>query len=74
MPQAGGQASVNVNTNAGCVWAAASGASWITLTGAATGSGPGTVTFTVDQNRTGQARQGTLTVQGVTLTISQAAN
>jgi hypothetical protein len=69
---AGGSGSVAVTTASGCAWTATSGAAFITITAGATGSGNGTVSYTVAAN-TGAARTGTLTVGGTALSISQAA-
>jgi BACON domain-containing protein len=46
LPFNGGSGSVNVTAPSGCSWAAASRVSWITLTGATSGTGNGTVTYT----------------------------
>jgi hypothetical protein len=43
---------------------------WITITSGASGSGSGTVAFSVAPN-TGGAREGTLTIAGVTFTVTQ---
>jgi uncharacterized protein (TIGR03437 family) len=56
----------------GCTWQASSGADWVTITGGATGSGTGVVTYGAAAN-TGDARTGTLTIAGQTFTINQAA-
>lgn len=68
---AGGARSVNVNTSAGCTWTAASNASWITMSSATSGSGPGVVTFTIAATD-GPARQGTLTIAGQTIAVRQS--
>ena len=39
-----------ITTQPGCTWTAAPGASWITVTGGQSGSGPGVVSFTVSDN------------------------
>ena len=39
-----------ITTQEGCTWTASSGASWITVTGGQSGSGPGVVAFTVSDN------------------------
>ena len=67
----GGVGSVNVNTTAGCSWTASSNASWIIITGGASGSGNGSVTFAVATSTTGD-RSGTLTVAGQTATVQQS--
>jgi hypothetical protein len=65
--------SVSVTASAsGCAWTAASNASWITVTGGASGTGSGTVTYSVAAN-TGSARTGTMTIAGATFTVSQAS-
>jgi hypothetical protein len=68
----GGTAFLTVTANAGCAWTAASNSSFVTLTSAASQSGNGTVNLTIAEN-TGDARTGTLTVAGQTVTVSQAA-
>lgn len=69
----GGSLNVAVTTSAGCAWAAASDADWITVTSGGTGNtGPGTVTFTV-QSTAGPSRSGTLTIAGRPFTVTQAA-
>jgi uncharacterized protein (TIGR03437 family) len=67
----GGTGSVNVLTTPGCGWNAVSNASFITITGGASGSGGGAVTYTVAPN-TGAARTGTLTIAGQTYTVTQS--
>ena len=71
-PSSGGTGSIDVSTSPGCAWTANSNASWITITGGASGSGPGTTTFSVAAN-SGSARSGTMTIGGQIVTISQAA-
>src|SRR5262249_29780874 len=48
-------------SDAGCNWTASANASWLHITSGASGSGNGTVTYSVDAD-TGPARSGTLTV------------
>ena len=67
---AGGSQVVTVTAGAGCPWTAASNAEWITV-GAAAGTGPGTVTFTVAPT-SGPSRTGTLTIAGTLLTVTQS--
>jgi hypothetical protein len=68
----GGDAgSVDITAGAGCAWIAATPDEWITLAGSTTGSGDGTVEFTVDANPNGPERVGTITAGGRTLTITQ---
>jgi Zn-dependent metalloprotease len=69
---AGGSGSVTVTTSAGCNWTAASNNSFITITSGASGSGSGTVTYSVAAN-TSTARSGSLTIAGLTHSVSQDA-
>ena len=63
---------LTLSCTAGCIWVAQSNNSWITLLAGSSGSGNGTVTWSVAPN-TGPARQGTLSVAGHTFTVNQAA-
>jgi subtilisin family serine protease len=65
--------SVAVSTLGGCNWAASSNAPWITIVSGGPGSGPGTIRYAVAENTTTSARNGTLTIAGQVLTISQSA-
>ena len=71
-PSSGGNGSFTVNTNAGCAWTAAAGASWIRVLAGMSGSGPGQVTFALDSN-VGDARTGAISVAGQTFTVAQAS-
>ena len=64
--------SVGVTAGTGCTWSAVSNASWVTLTGATSGTGNGTVPYSVAANTSTSQRTGTLTVAGKTYTITQA--
>lgn len=66
---AGGTASVTVSAPAGCPWTV-TGSTGVTITSGSSGSGNGTVRFTVGAN-TGPARTLTLTVAGQRVTVSQ---
>ena len=57
---------------ASCPWVATSAASWVTITSGASGSGDGTVSFTVSVD-SGAARTGTITVAGQTFTVNQSS-
>ena len=60
-----------VTTPAGCAWTAASGASWVRISGGAAGSGNGVVTFAVAANTSPTARNAALTIAGQTRGIAQ---
>lgn len=69
----GGSGSVNVTSNTGCAWTAVSNAGWITIVSGASGSGAGTVNYTVAGNNTGIPRVGTMTIAEQTFTVNQSA-
>jgi hypothetical protein len=63
--------SIAVTSNAtDFAWTATSNASWLTITGGASGTGNGTVLYTVAANA-GSERVGTLTIGGRTFSVSQ---
>jgi ABC-type histidine transport system ATPase subunit len=62
-----------MTTTTGCSWTAVSSASWITISSGASGSGNGTVLYTVAANTLRDPRTGTLTVGGQTLSVTQDA-
>lgn len=67
---AGGTGSVTVSAAPGCSWTAASNVPWTSITSGATGTGNGTVNYSVSAN-TGAARSGTLSIAGRTFTLDQ---
>jgi len=71
---AGGGAGPTVSVSAanGCSWTATSNASWLTIASGAIGNGNGSVTFSVAPNPS-NARGGSLTIAGHTLSVQQAA-
>ncbi|HEX8635567.1 MAG TPA: M36 family metallopeptidase [Pyrinomonadaceae bacterium] len=71
-PAAGGTGSVSVTAGAGCNWSAVSNATFITITAGASGTGSGTVSYSVAGNTSTASRTGTLTIAGQTFTVTQA--
>src|SRR5207253_1958175 len=67
----GGTRTVNVTAAAGCAWTASSKDSWIAISSGTSGSGAGTVTFTIAATN-GPLRTSTLTVAGHTVTVTQS--
>ncbi len=67
----GGAGSVNVTTQSGCAWSAASNNSWITISSGG-GSGSGAVNYSVAASISPASRSGSLTVAGLTFTVTQA--
>jgi len=72
VPAGGAPGSFTVNTGAGCAWTATSNVPWISVTSGGSGTGTGSVQFTVAANG-GAARTGTITVSGQTFTVNQDA-
>jgi hypothetical protein len=69
----GGTGTLSVTAPASAIpWTAQSNASWITINGAAAGSGNGTITYAVVPNTGTATRTGTLSVAGQTFTVTQA--
>jgi hypothetical protein len=71
--EAGGSATIAVSAATGCAWSATSESSWLTITGGASGSGNGTVGYSVASNPYGTARTGILIVAGERFEIAQEA-
>lgn len=67
----GGDGSVDVLTTSGCGWTAASNDSWIVITSADSGTGNGSITFSVRENTSSAPRAGTMTIAGLTFTVTQ---
>ena len=72
MTTAGGSGRVTVSTLSDCAWAATTDVGWISLIAPLSGSGNGTVSFTVAAN-SGQARTGNVVIAGQRSTVTQAA-
>ncbi len=68
----GGTHSFSVSTQSGCSWSASDNASWVVITSATSGSGNGTVSYTVDSNPSIDLREATITVGGQQHTITQS--
>ncbi len=68
----GGTGSATVTAGSGCAWTAISSGSFVTVTSGATGTGNGSVQFTVAVN-TGTDRTATLSIAGTAVTITQRA-
>jgi hypothetical protein len=69
---AGEQVAIRVATHAECSWVASSTTRWIAITSGGSGTGNGSIQVAISGN-TGNARTGTITVAGRTITIEQAA-
>jgi hypothetical protein len=69
----GGSGTVSVTTTTGCAWTASSAATWLTISGGATGTGSGSRGFVAAANTGTTQRSGVLTIAGKTFTVTQAA-
>ncbi|HEX5734135.1 MAG TPA: PQQ-dependent sugar dehydrogenase [Blastocatellia bacterium] len=67
----GGSGNITVTTDVRCAWEAVASDSWITITSGQTGSGNGTVSYTVAPNTTGAMRKGTITIGGRVFSVKQ---
>lgn len=67
----GGTGTVDVETASACTWTAGSSEPWLTITSGASGTGDGRVTYSVAPNTSNDDREGTLTIAGLTVAISQ---
>ena len=70
-PPEGGTATAAVTAGSTCAWTAASGSSFVTIAQGSSGTGNGTVQFTVGANSATADRSGTLTIAGTTVNITQ---
>ncbi len=71
----GGDGSLSVISPAGCpAWTAVSNDAWIVVTSGASGTGNGTVEYSVASNPVAFPRTGTMTIAGRTFSVTQTAN
>ena len=69
----GGGGSVGVTAGITCAWTAVPQVAWISITAGASGSGAGTVSYSVQPNPGGVPRSGAITIAGQTFTVNQGA-
>ncbi|MGD0282971.1 MAG: BACON domain-containing carbohydrate-binding protein [Dissulfurispiraceae bacterium] len=68
----GGSESVSVTTSSGCPWTASSTLSWATITSGSSGTGSGTVNYSVSANTRTSSQTGSITIAGQTFSVMQA--
>jgi hypothetical protein len=68
-----GTYTVQVTAGAGCSWTAVSGVTWVTVTSGASGSGNGTVNYSLAANSATTTRSGAITIAGISFGVTQAA-
>ena len=74
LPAAGGEGTVIVTAPANCDFSATSQTSWITITTGNTGSGNGSVSFSVAPNSQGGVRLGIIRIGGQNFNVFQSGN
>ncbi len=72
-PAAGGSFAVAIQTLASCGWTVTGLPSWITISGANSGVGPGTVTLVVAANSSTTGLSATITIAGQPLAVAEAS-
>lgn len=72
-PSAGGTTSsyISITNGTGCAWSAISNTNWITILSGSSGTGGGTVQYSIDANYGTSARTGTMSIAGQTITVTQ---
>ncbi|MBW1743819.1 MAG: BACON domain-containing protein [Deltaproteobacteria bacterium] len=73
-PDSGGSDSVSITAADGCDWIATTADSWIDITSGSSGSGNGTVDYTIDPNPDPTLRVGGITIAGLPFTVIQDGN
>ncbi len=67
----GGTGSISVSTQSACSWTANSGASWLTITSGNSGTGNGTVGYSIAANGNSSSRTASSTIAKNTFTVTQ---
>jgi hypothetical protein len=68
----GGTGSVSVTTQTGCNWTALSGASWLTITSGSSGTGNGTIYYSIAANINPDSQTASSTFAGKVFTVTQS--
>ena len=73
-PSSSGTGTVAVRIAPGCPWTAVSSATWLTITGGASGTESGSVTFSVSPNPGTTGRAATIKIAGEIFSVTQAGD
>lgn len=74
-PATGGTGSITLTAPSNCTWSARANVNWITGTATySSGSGNAVLLYTVEPNSTASSRTGTITVAGLTVTVTQSGS
>ena len=68
----GASGSITVTTQSGCAWTATSAASWMSITAGSSGTGNGTVKYSIAANTGTSSRTAASTIAGISFTATQA--
>ena len=68
---AGGSGSFGVSTDTGCAWTASESLGWVGITSGTSGSGPGTVSYSVEANASASPRSGNINVADKSFVVNQ---
>ncbi|MBL8175026.1 MAG: BACON domain-containing protein, partial [Bryobacterales bacterium] len=74
IPASGGVAAVSLATGSGCAWNVSSNASWIIVMTGSSGTGAAVIGYQALANTSGAQREGVITVNGQTHTVTQAGS
>src|SRR5262245_13382876 len=69
----GGSASAAVTTARDCTWTATSSTSWLSINGATSGQGNGTLSYAVAANQVPSPRSGSIAVSSEHISVTQEA-
>jgi hypothetical protein len=69
---AGGNFTATITATAGCAWSSSSPVSWINIASGASGTGNGTLLYSVQANTSTASRSGSLSIAGLTLAVTQS--
>ncbi len=72
-PSSGGSGGINVAAPAGCSWTATPSQSFITISGSASGSGNGSVRYSVAPNASSNPQAGAIMIAGLAYVINEQA-
>ncbi|HXP87708.1 MAG TPA: IPT/TIG domain-containing protein [Bryobacteraceae bacterium] len=73
-PAPGGNFGIGIQTASSCSWAVSGLPAWITVSGASSGAGPGTVTLVVASNASGATLNATISIASVSFPVTQTSS
>jgi subtilisin family serine protease len=67
----GGTGATAVTTQSGCSWAVSNNLGWVTIISGSSGTGNGTINYSISANSSASARSGSITIAGVPYIVQQ---